>query len=267
MQWLFAVLGVVLLADLVLPIANLFVHADWHEWFQALSRPDARGAITVSVLSSSIAIAAMTLLGVPLGYLLARGSLPAKRLWVVLVFLPMVVPDLAGGILLLQMFGPYGVVGQGLNAHNIELTNNIAGIVLSQMFVAAPFVIVSAMAGFAAVDPELEHAAATLGDSQWQVFWRVSLPLARSSVVAGIMLAWIRAIGEFGATLIVAYNPHSLPVYLWVRFEADGLSGALPIAFCLVVLASAALVIAMLVGRLGRTDLITAVPEVGGRVE
>jgi len=262
---LFAALGLVLLADLILPIANLFVQATWHDWIVAISRPDARDAIRVSVVSSSIAIALMTLFGVPLGYLLARGGLPIKRLWVVLVFLPMVVPDLAGGILLLQMFGPYGLIGQPLDARNIELTNNLAGIVLAQMFVAAPFVIVSAMAGFAAVDPELEQAAATLGDSQSQVFWRVSLPLARSSVVAGIMLAWIRAIGEFGATLIVAYNPHSLPVYMWVRFEADGLTGALPTAFCLVVLAAAALAVAMLIGRLGRTDLITALPDIGGR--
>jgi len=233
----------------------------------ALRLPGTRDALQVSILSSSIAMLLMTLLGVPLGYLLARGNLPAKRLWVILVFLPMVVPDLAGGILLLQMFGPYGVIGQPLEAHNIELTNNLVGIILAQMFVAAPFVIVSAMAGFAGVDPELEQAAATLGDSHWQVFWRVSLPLARASVAAGIMLAWIRAIGEFGATLIVAYNPHSLPVYMWVKFESDGLPGALPIAFCLVILAAAALVIAMLIGRLGRTDLITALPDVGGTVE
>jgi molybdate/tungstate transport system permease protein len=206
----------------------------------------------------------MTLLGVPLGYLLARVALPLKRLWIALVFLPMVVPDLAGGILLLQMFGPYGFVGAPLDAHNIELTNNLTGIVLAQLFVAAPFVVVSAMAGFSGVDPELEQAAATLGDSRWQIFWRISLPLAKPSIAAGITLAWIRALGEFGATLIMAYNPHSLPVYMWVKFESDGLAGALPSALALVLLAAGAVAVSMLLSRLkGGADFVTPVSQFG----
>jgi molybdate/tungstate transport system permease protein len=187
-----------------------------------------------------------TLFGVPLGYVLARGRLPFSRLWISLVFLPMVVPDLAGGILLLQTFGPYGTIGHLLGA---ELTNNLVGIVLAQLFVSAPFVVVSALAAFAGVDPKLEMAAATLGDSQWHIFWRISLPLAWPGIAAGITLAWIRALGEFGATLIVAYNPHTLPVHMWVKFESDGLTGALPIAFLLVLLAGAAVAISTLLSR------------------
>jgi molybdate/tungstate transport system permease protein len=264
----FAVLGALLLLDLVLPIATLFVHADWLAWFAALRQSGARDAIEVSIASSSIAVLIMTVLGIPLGYFLARVPLRFKRLWVSLVFLPMVVPDLAGGILLLETFGPYGWIGRPLDAHNIELTNNLVGIVLAQLFVAAPFVIVSSIAGFTAVDRELEQAAATLGDSRWQIFWNISLPLAKPSIAAGVTLAWIRALGEFGATIIMAYNPHSLPVYLWVKFEADGLPSALPIAFCLVLLAVGAVAISMLLSRLsGRTDLITPLAELGGSLE
>lgn len=169
----------------------------------------------------------------------------------------MVVPDLAGGILLLQMFGPYGMVGHPFAAGNIELTNNMTGIVLAQLFVASPFVIISALAAFASVDVKLEAAAAMLGDSPWQIFWRVSLPLAWPGIAAGLTLAWIRALGEFGATLIMAYNPHSFPVYMWVKFESDGLAGALPPAFCLVLLA-AAVTIARLLNRLtGNADVMT----------
>lgn len=247
---MFGLLGAILLINLVLPIASLFLHADWSGWTTALRRPEALQALLVSIEASGIALAIMALLGIPLGYLLARADLPVKRLWVSLVFLPMVVPDLAAGILLLRTFGPYGIIGQTLDARNISLTNNLAGIVLAQLFVAAPFAIISATASFTSVDHKLEMAAATLGDSQWHIFRRISLPLAWPGIAAGLTLAWIRAIGEFGSTLIVAYSPHSLPVYMWIKFESEGLNGALPAAFCLVVLAAGAVLISMLLSRL-----------------
>jgi molybdate/tungstate transport system permease protein len=103
-------------------------------------------------------------------------------------------------------------------------------------------------------------AAAMLGDSQWHIFRRISLPLAWPGIAAGITLAWIRALGEFGATMIVAYNPHTLPVYLWVSFEANGLTGALPVAVLLVALAAAAVTISRLLGRLAVAESLVAVP-------
>jgi molybdate/tungstate transport system permease protein len=245
----FGVLGGMLLVTLVLPIVNLFVQADGAGWVDALRAQGAGDALGVSALSSAIAVVIMTLFGVPLGYVLARGRLPFTQLWISLVFLPMVVPDLAGGILLLQTFGPHGTIGHPVGAWGFELTNNLAGIVLAQLFVSAPFVVVSTLAAFAGVDPKLEMAAATLGDSQWHIFWRISLPLAWPGIAAGITLAWIRALGEFGATLIVAYNPHTLPVYMWVMFESNGLTGALPIAFLLVLLAGSAVAISGLLSR------------------
>jgi molybdate/tungstate transport system permease protein len=246
----FGLLGGLLLLTLLLPIANLLIHADWSGWPTALREPGAGKALQVSVLTSAVAVVIMTIFGVPLGYLLARGRLPFQRVLIGLVFLPMVVPGLAGGILLLQTFGPYGIVGRSLDSWNIALTNNLAGIVLAQLFVSAPFVIISAYAGFNSVDSKLEMAAAMLGDSQWDIFRRISLPIAWPGIAAGITLAWIRALGEFGATLIVAYNPHTLPVYLWVKFESNGLPGALPIALLLVLLAAAAVAGSMFLNRL-----------------
>lgn len=247
---IFGLLGGLLLLDLILPIVNLLVHADWPAWMASLREPGAVKALRTSVVTSSIAMLIVTVLGVPLGYLLARGRLPLRRFWMGLVFLPMVVPGLAGGILLLLTYGPHGVIGGVFDRWEIDLTNNLAGIILAQLFVSAPFVIVSAYAGFAAVDPKLEMAAATLGDSRWDIFRRISLPLAWPGIAAGITLAWIRALGEFGATLVIAYNPHTVPVYLWVKFESDGLNGALPVAFLLVVLAVTAVTISMLLSRL-----------------
>jgi molybdate/tungstate transport system permease protein len=262
----FGVLGGLLLLKLVLPIVNLFIQADWAGWMRSLQEQGAGDALGVSALSSAITVVIMTLLGVPLGYLLARGRLPLTQLWIGLVFLPMVVPDLAGGILLLQTFGPYGTIGHPLNAWNLELTNNLAGIVLAQIFVSAPFVVVSALAAFTGVDPKLEMAAATLGDSQWHIFWRISLPLAWPGIAAGITLAWIRALGEFGATLIVAYNPHTLPVDMWVKFESNGLTGALPVAFLLVLLAGAAVAISALLSRVsGYRDAAAVLGDTHGR--
>ena len=246
---IFGLLGGLLLLELLLPIVNLLLHANWSGWLTSLLEPGAGKALRTSALTSTIAVVIMTIFGVPLGYLLARGNLPFQRFWIGLVFLPMVVPGLAGGILLLLTFGPQGTIGRPLDAWDIALTNNLVGIVLAQLFVSAPFVIVSAYAGFAAVDAKLEMAAATLGDSRWDIFRRISLPLAWPGIAAGITLAWIRALGEFGATLIVAYNPHTVPVYMWVKFESDGLPGALPVALLLVVLATAAVTISMLLSR------------------
>lgn len=262
---LFALLGSIMLVNLVLPICNLLLHPDWHRWLAAIAQPASLEALKISLLSSCSAVVLMALLGVPLAYVLARANLPFKRFWIALVFLPMVVPDLAGGILLLQTFGPNGIIGQPLDSRNIELTNNLAGIVLAQIFVAAPFVIVSSIAAFSSVDLKLEIAAATLGDSRWHIFRRVSLPLAWPGIAAGLTLAWIRALGEFGSTLIMAYNPHTLPIYMWVKFESDGLAGALPAAFCLVVLATAAVGISMLLSRFtGYADIVTPFGKAAG---
>lgn len=264
----FGVLGGLLLVNLVVPIANLLLHADWSGWTTALKDPRAGDALRTSVLTSLIAVAIMTALGVPLAYVLARSRLPLKPLLIGLVFLPMVAPGLAGGILLLQTFGPNGLVGGPLNGWDIALTGNRAGIVLAQLYVSAPFVVISALVAFDNIDPTIEMAAATLGDSQWHIFRRVSLPLAWPGIAAGITLAWIRALGEFGATMIVAYNPHTLPVYLWVRFQSAGLDGSLPIAFLLVILASVAVALSMVLGRLttsGRVPTMAPGAAGGGR--
>src|ERR1044071_10073629 len=123
----FGALGGVLLLKLVLPIVNLFVQADWAGWMRSLQEQGAGEALGVSALSSAITVVIMTLFGVPLGYLLARGRLPFTQFWTGLVLLPMVVPDLAGGIMLLQTFGPHGTIGHPLDALSLELTNNIGG--------------------------------------------------------------------------------------------------------------------------------------------
>ncbi|HXZ99618.1 MAG TPA: ATP-binding cassette domain-containing protein [Candidatus Binatia bacterium] len=165
------------------------------------------------------------MLGVPLAYLLARtGGRLSAILWM-LVALPIALPALMSGILLLYIVGPYTALGRLFGG---ALTDSPAGIILAQTFVAAPFLVIAARAAFQAVDPSLEEVARTLGHGRVDRFLRVALPAAWSGVKAGILLAWLRAFGEFGATVILAYHPYSLPVYTWVQFASTGLPTTLP---------------------------------------
>lgn len=246
----FGLLGGVLLVYLALPLLYLFFQVDWRSLATVLGEERALRAIRVSLLTSSLSTALMTLLGVPLGYLLARARFRARRLLIALVFVPIVLPPLVGGILLLLLFGPYGWAGARFEAHGVELVNSLKGIMLAQVFVAAPYVVVAALSAFAAVDVQLEQAAATLGDSRWRIFRRVSLPLAWPGIAAGVTLAWVRTLGEFGATLVVAYHPNTVPVFLWVQLTGEGLSAALPLALFLVALGAAAMGVVYLLGRL-----------------
>lgn len=237
----FLFLTAVLLAGLVLPILLFLPDVSGAELGRQLGEPGLLRAVAVSLSSATLATAVMALLGVPLGYLLARDALPVPNLVRILVLLPMVLPPVAAGVLLLDLYGPAGWIGRWMEGSGWTLVNAYGGILLAQVFVAAPFVVVSAEAAFRTVDPTLEAAAATLGRTRGQIFRRVSLPLARYGILAGLSLAWMRAAGEFGATMVMAYHPHSLPVYLWVKLTGRGLAAALPIV--LVALALATLVL------------------------
>jgi molybdate transport system permease protein len=161
----------------------------------------------------------------------------------VLVQLPLALPPLISGILLLYLVGPYGPVGELFDG---GLTDDRTGIVLAQVFVAAPFLVVSARAAFASVDPALEDVAATLGHGPVSRAARVALPSAFGGIRGGMLLAWLRAFGEFGATVVLAYHPYSLPVFVYVQFGSTGLdSTVIPVAVTLV----AALVVLLLADR------------------
>jgi len=246
----FALLGGLLLVYLGLPLLYLFFQVEWSDVVAALGNPRAVRAVQVSLVTSVIATLIMTLLGVPLGYILARSSFPGRRFVVGLVFVPMVLPPLVGGILLLLLYGPYGVIGAVSEGFGVTLVNSLGGIVLAQVFVAAPYVVIASYSAFAAVDEQLEQAAATLGDYRWQVIRRVSLPLAWPGIVAGITLAWVRTLGEFGATLVMAYHPNTVPVFLWVQLTGEGLRAALPLALVLMALAAGAMGGVYLIGLL-----------------
>lgn len=227
--WLAALLAVYLCAPFVASIPQLEL-ADWHgvDWKTTLS------AVAVSAGSASVASLIILIGGVPLGYLLARSRSRKSALLGFIVQLPLALPPLTSGVLLLFLLGPYSWIGQLTGG---KLTDSFAGIVLAETFVAAPFLIIAARSAFAAIDPVYEDVAATLGHRAGSRFFRVTLPAAWPAISAGLALAWLRAFGEFGATVMVAYHPYSLPVYTYVVFGGQGLPAMMPLLLPTLVIA------------------------------
>lgn len=238
LPWLAGLLAIYLIAPLVAGVQQ----AGLANWASVDAAALMRACLT-SVLSATLATLLIALGGIPLGYLLARISSRGMAVLGFLVQLPLALPPLASGILLLFLVGyatPIGHLTAG------ALTDSFVGIVLAEVFVAAPFLIIAARSAFAAMDPALEGVAATLGRGPLFVFFRVSLPIARPAIVSGLLLAWLRAFGEFGATVMVAYHPYSLPVYTYVAFGAQGLPAMLPVLVPTLVLAVAVMALSTL---------------------
>lgn len=227
---IFWLLGGCMALYLIGPLVYLLFVLPWPAVPSTLGDPDAIQALITSAVSATIATVVMALFGIPLGYVLARFTFPGKSIVSVAIYLPLVFPPVISGIVLLVLFGPYGLIGGPLTNAGLEVDDTLAGIVIAQIFVAAPFVIVAARSAFEAIDPRLEQVAATLGQSRWGLFWRVSLPLARGGIIAGLVLAWMRALGEFGATVVLAYHPYTIPVFTFVQLSSVGVAGALPLA-------------------------------------
>jgi molybdate transport system permease protein len=190
-------------------------------------------------------------LGVPLAWVLARSSLPGLRLLRALVTLPLVLPPVVGGVALLLVLGREGLVGQWLDEwFGITIPFTTAAVVIAETFVAMPFLVVAVEGAFRSADQGYDEAAATLGARRLTVFWRVSLPLIRPALVAGAVLCWARALGEFGATVTFAGNlegiTRTMPLAVYLAMETDPEAA---VALSLVLLAVSVGVLFALRGR------------------
>jgi ABC-type Fe3+/spermidine/putrescine transport system ATPase subunit/ABC-type sulfate transport system permease component len=177
-------------------------------------------SLWVSVCCATISLAVVTLLGVPLAFVLARSKSRLASVVGLVVQIPLALPPLMSGILLVYVVGPYTFLGRLFGG---RLTDSMAGIVIAMTFCSAPFLIVAVRAAFVAIDQGLLDVAATLGHGDVARFLRVAVPIAGPSVRAGMLLTWLRAFGEYGAVIILAYNPASLPVYTYNQFSGRGL--------------------------------------------
>ncbi|WP_090303727.1 ABC transporter permease [Natronorubrum texcoconense] len=248
-----AALGGLILVYFALPFVTFLSRTGTATVVAGLSTPEAQVAIRNSLLTAPVSTAIATILGVPLAYVLARTSFPGKRLVEALVILPLIVPPVVGGAMIITAVGRFTPIGSAATAAGIPLTDSLIGIVLAQTFVAAPFVIITARAGFGAVDERLEQASRSLGYGPLETFWNVSLPLARGAILAGISLTFARAIGEFGATMMVAYNPRTMPTRIWVDFITGGIDATVPLALALFAIT---LVVLAAVQRFGRVPTV-----------
>jgi molybdate/tungstate transport system permease protein len=219
-------LGPAALLFLAAPFIALAFATNWRAFQFA---PGDWGAVRVSLGYGILSLPIMIGLGTPLAWWLARRDFRGKWMVDALLLLPLLTPPLAMGILLTSLYGPYSVLGSSLGRLGLVLTNSMAAFMLAQVYGAMPYYVFSARAAFEAVPRELEQIALTLGREPWQVFLRVTLPLARLGLVAGLALAWVRALGEFGIVLIVAYYPQGIPVKLWVNLQDIGLPAVYPL--------------------------------------
>ena len=225
-------LGGILVVYLGYPIAGFVVRlvTSPQRGFHA---PGLFAALWVSVAGATISLALVTLCGVPLAYVLARSKGRVAAVVGVLVQIPLALPPLMSGIVLVYLIGPYTFLGQLFGEH---LTDSMVGVVIAMSFVSSPFLIVAARAAFSGVDQGLLDVARTLGYSDVSQFLRVAVPSAGHGIRAGMLLTWLRAFGEYGAVVILAYNPASLPIYTYNQFSGRGLPTTLaPTALALVV--------------------------------
>ena len=222
-EWIFALPSLFLLALLALPIASLLWRADSEGMLSYIAQPGAIAALRLSLVTSLVSVLVIVLTGTPLAFILARRKFPGKTLLELVIDLPVVLPPSVAGVALLIAFGRQGTFGQWLSAFGVSLPFTTAAVILAQTFVSAPLFIRSARIGFAQIDPQLREAAYVEGSNEWQLFRYVMFPLAGRAILSGIILAWTRSLGEFGATILFAGNmegvTQTMPLAIYLGFE------------------------------------------------
>jgi molybdate transport system permease protein len=224
--WPLAVPAVVAILFLVLPLVGLLVRAPWRTMPALLSDSTVGEALKLSLITATAATAVSIVIGVPLAWVLARVTFPGRSLLRALVTLPLVLPPVVGGVALFLALGRRGLLGQYLDRwFGITIPFTSYAVVIAEAFVAMPFLIVTVEGALRAADPRFEEASATLGASRWTTFRRVTLPMIGPSVLAGSVLCWARALGEFGATITFAGNfpgrTQTMPIAVYLALETD----------------------------------------------
>jgi molybdate/tungstate transport system permease protein len=219
------------------PVITLLTHLSWHSIVSSLSAPGAFDPLIVSLEAGGVTLAVLALLATPLSWMLARGTLPFPRLWEAGVLASLLLPPLVIGLLLVFMVGPFTPIGEAIGHLHLSGTNTFFALVIAEIYESAPYYVLGAQAAFASVPDSMEQQAALLGDRPLRVFRRVTLPLAAPGLAMALAVAWARAMGAFGAVIIIAYHPFGLPLQIWTTLEETGLASALPFALVLLVVA------------------------------
>ena len=213
---------------LLYPLSALFAHIGAWQW-GAQVRGAALSSVRVSLLLTTVAMLIVVAAGTPMAAYIAQCKAKERLLWQAALLIPILLPPLALGILFTLAFGPYGGVGRLLNHWGVAMTNSATAFVATQVYVGMGYFVLGAVAALDAVPPMLQKQAALLGLTPIKVFFRVTLPLARLGLAVSLSIAWVRAVGEFGAVVVTAYYPSGMPVQLWVDLQSFGLPAVMPL--------------------------------------
>ncbi|HSU11522.1 MAG TPA: ABC transporter permease, partial [Pseudonocardia sp.] len=218
--WIPAALAFALVA---LPVVGLLLRADWPRMPELLTSEAALDALRLSVVTGAISTLLCVVLGGPLAVVLARGQLPGLRVLRSVVLLPLVLPPVVGGLALLFLLGRTGLLGKRLDMwFGITIPFTTTAVVLAQTFVALPFLVLAVEGAVRTSGVDYERTAAALGAGRWTILRRITLPLAAPGIVAGVVLCFARAIGEFGATALFAGNrpgvTQTMPLAIYTAF-------------------------------------------------
>ena len=230
-----------------LPLAGLVWRAPWSAAWSVLGSHEALMALRLSLVTSVAATAVAVVFGVPLAWVQATIPYRGRRLVRALTTLPMVLPPVVGGTALLLALGRRGIAGPALARVGVHLPFSTAGAIAAEAFVAMPFLVLTVEAALASADRSFEDAARTLGANRLTVFRRVTLPLIKPSLIAGSVLCWARALGEFGATITFAGNlsgrTQTLPLFVYVKLESGDTDAAIVLSLVLLGVSLAVLVL------------------------
>jgi molybdate transport system permease protein len=255
---LLAVPAIIFLLFILIPLATIFLNLDPKSILVELHNQQVTDALSLGLVTSLIATLVSFVFGIPTAYLLATRNFPGKKLMDAVMDIPMVLPPAVAGLALLFAFAPRGLLGPSLLRLGIILPGSTAAVILAQLFVASPFVVRSAKAAFENVDRKLVDSARLLNPSKLGVFATVTLPLAANGVLAGVVMTWARAMGEFGATLMFAGNlpgvTQTMPLAIYVLMAFDPLASNV-LSAILVVTSFTILVIFKFLGRGGKRAL------------
>jgi molybdate transport system permease protein len=229
-----------------IPLAALLWRAPWSAVWSTLSSHEALTALKLSLITSLSSTGIAIVLGVPLAWVQARVPYPGRRIVRAVTLLPMVLPPVVGGIALLLAFGRRGLVGEPLDHVGVHLPFHVLGAIAAETFVAMPFLVLTVEAAFRSADRRFEDAARTLGASRLSVFRRVTVPTIRPSLIAGAVLCWARALGEFGATITFAGNAagrtQTLPLFVYIKLEEGSTDAAIMLSLVLLAISLVVLV-------------------------
>ncbi|MCF8565868.1 ABC transporter permease [Alicyclobacillus tolerans] len=241
---------------LLLPLSAMLMHISWRSLWEVWSS-QGRQAFFFSVDTTLVTMGIIVGFGTPLAWLMARGRHGLWKVVEYLMLIPLLIPPLVIGLLLIYVYGPYTAIGQGLGHFHLSATNTALAVVLAQVYEAIPYYIFAAQAAFNQVDRAFEFTSLSLGVSPLRTFTRVTLPLSLPGLLGGFTMAFARAIGAFGAVVVVAYYPRTLPISIWVALQEQGLPTALPLALLLLLVALPLPLAAVLWRRLHHDPLET----------